>query len=141
MSAHGAAVSPWSETTVDFRTLNQLCSRLISISVYRPFRFLKVFDRYKAVSLFLKTFFGLSRRHNVLFQDKQQHRRRHSARARSRSDKAPWARTQCKAPRLENRQIMEEHDTTNSGSKKSEFLDLWMDQLEETTRQEKVEEF
>ena len=36
---------------------------------------------------------------------------------------------------------MEEHDTTNSGSKKSEFLDLWMDQLEETTRQEKVEEF
>ena len=33
---------------------------------------------------------------------------------------------------------MEEHDTTNSGSKKSEFLDLWMDQLEETTRQGKV---
>lgn len=66
--------------------------------------------------------------------NKQQNRRRQN-RARSRSDQTPWARTICKAPRLDNRQLMEEHFDQNKSGKKSEFLDLWMDQLEETTRQ------
>jgi len=67
--------------------------------------------------------------------NKQQNRRRQN-RARSRSDQTPWARTICKAPRLDNRQLMEEHHfDQNKTGKKSEFLDLWMDQLEETTRQ------
>ena len=55
----------------------------------------------------------------------------------------------CKAPRLDNQQLMElhkhdgvrHHRGQNGGrssgqqSRKSEFLDLWLDQLEETTRQ------
>jgi len=54
----------------------------------------------------------------------------------------------CKAPRLDNQQLMElhKHDgvrhhrgqnggRSGGGQRKSEFLDLWLDQLEETTRQ------
>lgn len=54
----------------------------------------------------------------------------------------------CKAPRLDNQQLMELHKHDGArpyhrgqgvggqrGPRKSEFLDLWLDQLEETTRQ------
>lgn len=62
-------------------------------------------------------------------------KRRKAQRARNRPDHTPWVRTMaCKAPRLDNWQLMEEHQIRPE-SKKSEFLDLWMDQLEETTRQ------
>lgn len=51
------------------------------------------------------------------------------------------ARSICKAPRLDNEQLMELHNEKDvlslggvSKNRNSEFLDLWLDQLEETSR-------
>ena len=94
----------------------------------------------------------------ILFQDGNSikgNNRRRQRQPRRAAD--PWKRGQeghggqaprqmCKAPRLDNQQLMElhKHDGVrshrghagrSSGQRKSEFLDLWLDQLEETTRQ------
>lgn len=78
---------------------------------------------------------------------------RKNRRNRNQPRRDPWSapRQICRAPRLDNQQLMELHKNDgaqnyrarnnsrkNDGSshpRKSEFLDLWLDQLEETTRQ------
>ena len=88
----------------------------------------------------------------IIQEPHRQNRRKQRARSRSHANKtSPFlrspnyeARAICKAPRLDNQQLMELHDfgALNSKgqarpapSRTSEFLELWMDQLEETTRQ------
>lgn len=73
---------------------------------------------------------------------------RRRQRAKSRSE--PWKRNRasCRAPRLDNQQLMELHQPNASQQhhrisfghlhqrqQRNEFLDQWMEQLEETTRQ------
>lgn len=84
------------------------------------------------------------------------HNNRRRQRAKSRSE--PWnsrrqaSRSSCKAPRLDNQQLMELHQPSqqsqhsqrhhqqqqhirHSQQLRNEFLEQWMEQLEETTRQ------